>query len=71
MIEDEATMNLNALKVVGANHALFEINSKINLRHKLGIIVCALFDLRRGLAQATDSKAQLDPWELRHLARLI
>ncbi len=40
----------------------------MNLRDKLGVIVCASFDLR-GLASTANKEAQLDSFELRHLAR--
>ncbi len=67
-IEVEATINLNAWRVVGANCASSKIDLPINLRDKLGVILCVLFDLR-GLARTVNREAQLDSFELRHLAR--
>ncbi len=67
-IEVEATINLNAWRVVGANRASPKIDLPINLRDKLGVILCVLFDLR-GLACTANKEAQLDSFELRHLAR--
>jgi hypothetical protein len=73
------------LKIVGANCASFKIDLPINLMDKLGVIVCALFDLRdltraankeaqpdsceRHLTRAANREAQIDSCELRHLAR--
>ncbi len=68
MIEVKATINLNAWRVVGANHASSKIDLPINLRDKLGVIFRVLFDLR-GLAHTANREAQLDSFELRHLAR--
>jgi hypothetical protein len=61
------TINLNAWRVVGANCASSKIDLPINLRDKLGVILCVLFDLR-GLACTANREAQLDSFELRHLA---
>ena len=65
-IEVEATINLNALKIVGANCASSKIDLPWNLMDKLGVIVCALFDLR-DLTRTANREAQLDscwlgPW---------
>jgi hypothetical protein len=67
-IEVKATINFNAWRVVGANCASSKIDLPINLRDKLGVILCVLFDLR-GLACTASREAQLDSFELRHLAR--
>ncbi len=66
-IEVKATINLNAWRVVGANRASSKIDLPINLRNKLGVILCVLFDLR-GLSRTANREAQLDSFELRHLA---
>ncbi len=66
-IEVKATINLNAWRVVGSNCASSKIDLPINLRDKLGVIYCVLFDLR-GLACTANREAQLDSFELRHLA---
>ena len=66
-IEVEATINSNAWKVAEANSAPSEIDLPINLRDKLGVILCVLFDLR-GLARTANREVQLDSFELRHLA---
>ncbi len=68
MIEVEATINSNAWKVAEANSAPSEIDLPLNLRDKLGVILCVLFDLR-GLTCTTNREAQLDSCELRHLSR--
>ncbi len=67
VIEVEATINLNARKVAEANSAPSRIDLPINLRNKLGVILCVLFDLR-GLARTANREAQLDSFELKHLA---
>ncbi len=67
MIEVEATTNSNARKVAEANSAPSKIDLPINLKDKLGVIPCVLFDLR-GLARTANREAQLDSFELRHLA---
>ncbi len=67
MIEVEATINLSAGKVAAANSAPSKIDLPINLKDKLGVILCVLFDLR-GLAYTANREAQLDSFELRHLA---
>ncbi len=66
-IEVEAIINSNAWKVAEANSAPSKIDLPINLRDKLGVILCVLFDLR-GLARTANRKVQLDSFELRHLA---
>jgi hypothetical protein len=58
-IEVEATINLNAWRVVGANHASSKIDLPIKLRDKIGVILCVLFELR-GLAHAANRETQLD-----------
>jgi hypothetical protein len=68
VIDVEATINSNAWKVAEANSAPSKIDLPINLRDKLGVILCILFDLR-GLAYTANREAQLDSCELRHLAR--
>jgi hypothetical protein len=67
VIDVEAAINSNAWKVAEANSAPSKIDLPINLRDKLGVILCVLFDLR-GLAHTANKKAQLDSCELRHLA---
>jgi hypothetical protein len=58
-IEVEAIINLNAWRVVGANHASSKIDMPIKLRNKIGVILCVLFELR-DLAHAANREAQLD-----------
>ncbi len=65
-IEHKATINSNAWKVAEANSAPFEIDLPINLRDKLGVILCVLFDLR-DLAHTANREVQIDSFELRHL----
>ncbi len=65
-IEVEATINLNAWRVVGANCASSKIDLPIKLRDKIGVILCVLFELR-DLAHAANREAQLDLCELGHL----
>ncbi len=67
-IEVEATINSNAWKLAEANSAPSKIDLPINLKDKLGVILCVLFDLR-GLACTANREAQLDSCELRHVAR--
>jgi hypothetical protein len=65
-IEVEATIDLNAWRVVGANCASSKIDLPIKLRDIIGVILCVLFELS-DLTHAANREVQLDLCELGHL----
>ncbi len=65
-IEVKATINLNAWIVVGANCASSKIDLPIELRDKIEVLLCVLFELR-DLAHTANRGLQFDLCELGHL----